>query len=245
MEWFENKEFWVELYPFLFSERRLQYAEKEVELILSLVQNRVHSVLDLCCGPGRHSVALAKRGFQVTGIDITASYLDKAKERAAREGVEVEWVLEDMRSHLRRGAYDLVLSLFTSFGYFESEEDNLRVLQNVHKSLRASGTLVMDLVSKEWLTNDFKESMSYRAADWSVLVQRPRISDQTRRVQNEWIITKDGKTKSFAFSHAIYSGMELRAHLLNAGFQSIRLYGDLEGNKYGCGSKRLVALATR
>ena len=83
-EWFENEDFWTEMYPYMFPEERLEAAEAEVEKILSLVEFSGTHVLDLCCGPGRHATILAERGFSVTGVDTTAFLLQKARARGKR-----------------------------------------------------------------------------------------------------------------------------------------------------------------
>ena len=113
-EWFEDESFWMEMYPFMFPEERFKAAEEQVEKILSLVGFQGSSVLALCCGPGRHSIVLARRGFTVTGVDRTPFLLEKAKQRAKTENVNVEWILSDMRNFIRPNAYELVLNLFTS-----------------------------------------------------------------------------------------------------------------------------------
>ena len=69
-EWFENESFWESMYPYMFPPRRFEAAENQVQAILELTAVRGSSVLDLCCGPGRHCVELAKRGFEVTGVEI-------------------------------------------------------------------------------------------------------------------------------------------------------------------------------
>ena len=134
--WYENEQFWIDFYPYMFGEERLQAAVEQVDLILALTGLDGGDVLDLCCGPGRHSVELAGRGWKVTGVDRTPYLLNKARERAAGAGVEVEFVEQDMREFCRADTYDLALSLFTSFGYFDTEQENARVLRNLHASLR-------------------------------------------------------------------------------------------------------------
>src|SRR4030067_811292 len=95
-------------------------------------------------GGGSHAVPLARRGYVVTGVDLSSKMRDTARARARREGVTVEWVREDMGLFRRPGAFDLCLSLFTSFGFF-SDEENQRVLDNVAVSLREGGTLLLAL----------------------------------------------------------------------------------------------------
>src|SRR5204863_7756432 len=114
-------------------------------------------VLDLCCGLGRHSLELARRGFDVTGVDRTGVYLRRAQKQADSEGLKIEFVQEDMRQFCRPEAFDLTLNLFTSFGYFESPAEDRRVLVNVHKSLQPGGRLVMDMMGKEIIARVFRE----------------------------------------------------------------------------------------
>ena len=125
-EWFEDEAFWDKIYPFLFTDRKLEAAESEVESVLELAGLEQGDVLDLACGPGRHVVTLAKRGFRVTGVDLSPFLLRKARERARAENVDVEWVQEDMRRFVRPESFDLAISLFTSFGYFEAKTTTSR-----------------------------------------------------------------------------------------------------------------------
>ena len=134
-EWFEDESFWNGLYPFMFSERKFEMAEDEVRGILDLASLGEGDVLDLACGPGRHAVALAKKGFRVTGVDLSPFLLQKAMGLARAESVDVEWVRDDMRHFVRPGAFDLVVNIFTSFGYFDDKRDDLVVLRNIHQSL--------------------------------------------------------------------------------------------------------------
>ncbi len=88
-EWFDDENFWKKLYPFLFAPEQFDKAEEEVEKILNLTSFRGDSVLDLCCGPGRHAVLLAKRGLSVIGVDKSKFLLRKARERSRKENVRV------------------------------------------------------------------------------------------------------------------------------------------------------------
>ena len=146
MQWFEDEAFWETFYPFMFGEPKMAAAPAEVERVLALSGVEGGRVLDLGCGPARHAVVLAQNGFAVTGVDRSDFLLSKARERTA--GLDVELVRSDMRDFVRAGAFDLALSLFTSFGYFETREEDLAVLRNVRASLKQGGVLVMDVMSK-------------------------------------------------------------------------------------------------
>src|SRR5580765_1059910 len=195
MEWFENEDFWRDLYPYMFSEERFSAAGEEVNRIMALTQVSGGSVLDLCCGPGRHSVAFAQRGFHVTGVDRSSFLLDRARKYATESGVSVEFVQEDMRNFVRPASFDLACSLFTSFGYFKDEGDDLRVLRNIHQSLKANGTLVIEILGKERLARVWKDTMCTELADGSLVFQRPQIRDDWTRVQSEWTLVKEGRCK--------------------------------------------------
>jgi SAM-dependent methyltransferase len=244
-DWYEDEELWRELEPFLFTEQRLGAADEEVGQILELAGRPVESALDLCCGPGRHALALARRGVAVTGVDRTALYLERARGRAEAEGLKVDWRLEDMVEHRRPSAYDLAISLFSSFGYFEDEEDDLRVLRNLHESLRPGGALVMEMVSKEWIARHFQELMCDTLPDGSMLVRRHEIVEGWSRIRNRWTVIRGDRARSLELHIRIFSGAELRDRLLGAGFEAVRLCGGFDGGDYGFDSERLVAVATR
>lgn len=101
--WFENEALWRDFYPYIFSEERIEAAAEEIRQIRDLTGVREGAVLDLACGPGRHAVAFAERGFDVTGVDLTSFLLEKARERARDAGVAVEWIRSDMRKFVRPG----------------------------------------------------------------------------------------------------------------------------------------------
>lgn len=244
-EWFEDEEFWADLYPFLFTEERYGAAGQEAERILALADPPGRTVLDLACGPGRHAVILARKGYQVTGVDRSGFLLQKARSRAEAEGVEVEWVEEDMRRFVRPGAFALVLNLFTSFGFFEDAREDLQVLKNIHRSLVAGGTCLLEMVGKEWLAREFQATTCREADDGSLLLERHEIFDDWSRIRNEWILVRGEAAVTYRFHHRIYSGQELKDRLRQAGFSEIRLFGGLDGRDYDTDAERLVAVARK
>ena len=245
MEWFEDEALWRELYPYVFPLERMAAAERQVGAILALSGVTGGAVLDLCCGPGRHAVEFARRGFAVTGVDRSGFLLERARERADAAAVEVEWVLDDMREFARPAAFHLACNLFTSFGYFQREEDNLRVLRNILASLREGGTLVMDMVGRERMQRQGMEPRHTHFADGAVLIQQPHVNQDCTRLDNEWTLVRGGQSRSYRFEHYLYSGPGLEERLLSSGFASVRLYGDLEGSGYGPEALRLVAVARK
>lgn len=245
MGWFEDETFWRELYPYIFPPERFAVAGEQTDQILTLTKYAGGTMLDLGCGPGRHSVAFAQRGFAVTGVDRSALLLNRARERAAEAGVTIEWVEEDMRRFLRPAAFNLACSLFTSFGYFESEADDLRVLRNVHASLKDSGVFVIEMMGKERLARVWQNALCTQQADGSLLIQRPQVAADWCRIKNDWIVLRDGHAQTFHFEHTVYSGREIKDRLLACGFSEVQLFGDLSGSPYGLDATRLVAVARK
>jgi SAM-dependent methyltransferase len=244
-EWFEDESFWRELYPFMFSEKRIAEADEQVAKALKLTRPPGNSALDLCCGPGRCSVALAKRGFTVTGVDRTRYLLEKARARAKAARVKIEWVQKDMRDFVRPEAFGLVISMFTSFGYFDDRNEDMIVLKNMFVSLKPAGACLIEVLGKERLARILQPTASTVLPDGSVLVERHEIYDDWTRVRNEWLLIRGSKVKAFRFHHTIYSGLELRDRMERAGFVDVELRGNLDGDAYSPNAERLVAIGRK
>ena len=245
MDWFADEEFWRATYPYMFPPERMEAAAGQVEQVLALAGVTGGAVLDLCCGPGRHSVEFARRGFAVTGVDRSPFLSGRARERALEAGVAVEWVLEDMRRFRRPGAYDLACSMFTSFGYFESEADDLQVLRNLCESLKPGGVLVMEMIGLECLARMWEDSWCEDYPDGMTVIKRACLRDNWTRVENDWILLKDGRSRTFHFEHSLYSARDHRNSLWRSGFADVRIFGDLAGSEYGISARRLVSVARK
>lgn len=204
-------------------------------------------LLDLCCGSGRHAVRFAERGYRVTGVDIKPDLLETAGEDAARRGVSVELVRGDARRLPWRGRFDAVACLFTSFGYFAREEDDLAVLRSARNALKPGGRLLLDLLNKEWLMRRFTPRFSQRGEGRVRRVDNRLSFDFLRgRLDNRrTFLLKDGTRRETALSIRVYTLVELAALLRRAGLELQAAYGGLDGRPYGPGTFRLVALARR
>jgi len=226
----------------MFPESRFADAPVEIKKVLSLTRPNGKAVLDLCCGPGRCSIALAKAGFKVTGIDRTSFLLNKARIKAREAKENIEWIETDMRDFVRPGAFNLVISMFTSFGYFDNKDEDLEVLKHTHTNLRPGGVCLIDVTGKEWLAKVYQETISDILPDGTKRIQRHEIFDDWTRIRNEWILIRKGRAKSFKFHHTIYSGQELRDRMEQAGFIKVKLFGSFEGDEYGQNAQRLIAV---
>jgi SAM-dependent methyltransferase len=244
-EWFDNDTYWRDLSPFLFTEARITAAKGEIDQVIRLTGIKKGSALDLCCGPGRCTVALAKKRFKVTGVDRTKFLLDKARARARAAKVKTEFIQKDMRDFVRSDSFDLVLSMYTSFGYFANPDDDLTVLRNVYTSLRRGGTLLIDVIGKERLAKIFLATSETELPDGSLLMERRKIIDDWTRIHNEWIIIRNGQARSYKFDFTVYSGRELRELMERAGFKRVKLYGSFDGAPYDRNALRLIAVGRK
>lgn len=243
--WHENDGFWEMVAPFMFSENNWAAAPAEVDQVIALLDLSPGAViLDLGCGPGRHSLELARRGFCVTGVDRTALYLEQAQRRAEGEGLTIEFVQEDMRRFRRPDTFDAALSLFTSFGYFDTAEENQQVLANVHSSLKDGGKLIMELMGKEVLARVF-QARDWQEQDGVFFLQERHVSDNWTRMANRWILLTEQAQYDFRVSHWIYSAAELSAMLRDSGFSSVDAYGGTGGTPYDHTARRLVLVARK
>jgi SAM-dependent methyltransferase len=242
-EWYTNETFWREGYRFMFSDEAFAAAREQADLIITLAGISAGRALDLCCGPGRHAVPLALRGFNVTAVDASPFLLGKAVEHANAAGADIEFVRADMRGFRRPASFDLAISMFSSFGYFGDEKDDRKVAENLHASLRPGGVAVIDVMSKE-LTGRFRDA-AVSEAEGVTRVERHEIVDSWTRIKSEWILIDGNGVQRFQFAVRIYSGRELRDLLREAGFEDVRLYGDLTGRPYGPSASRLIALARK
>ena len=243
--WYDQDEFWAATAPVLFHQARWDRAPAEVDGIVSLLGLVPgSSVLDLCCGPGRHSIELARRGYQVTGVDRTASYLEEASARAKKEDLEIEFVHEDMRNFVRANAFDAVLNMYTSFGYFEDPEEDQNIISNIRASLKPGGALFLDAMGKEILARIFRER-DWVEIDDVIMLEERELSKNWGWVKSRWIILREGEMKEFTLELRPYSGVELSGLLIKSGFDSVEIYGDMEGAPYDQNAKRLITVARR
>ena len=241
--WHEQDVFWETVAPILFAERRWLDTPAEVDQVVSLlgIGPETH-ILDLCCGVGRHSLELARRGFRVTGVDRTRLYLDRASEQAEAEGLKIEFVQDDMRTFCRPDAFDVVINLFTSFSYFEDPEEDRQVLLNVYRSLNPGGVFLLEMMGKEILARIFRER-DWHEENGVLILEERKLSKNWGWIESRWIIIEDNDRTELRLSHRLYSAVELTSLLTECGFTHIDAYGDLAGSAYDHMARRLVIVA--
>jgi SAM-dependent methyltransferase len=218
--------------------------EAAAELAWRLLDLRAGmNVLDLACGHGELANRLAARGCQVTGLDSSAVFLDRARADAAAAGVSVEYVAGDMRQLPWTGdRFDRVLNWSTAFGYFD-DTANRAVLDGITRVLRPGGRLAMDLDNQTKFLASFTPSRVVAArGDGDMLVDRYHLDAQTGRLEAERTVIRNGRTRRLNFVKRLFGFPELRDWLLAAGFTTVSGYGE-DARPLTADHKRMVIVA--
>jgi SAM-dependent methyltransferase len=240
-DWYLDDDFWRNFGSLMFNADTFARGIEEVQQLLELLDGHPRTVLDLGCGPGRHALPLADAGLSVTAVDTSPSLL--AQLESAREGRDIEIVEADMREFTREQAFDLVVVMWTSFGYFTDEADHRRVLDRIHESLKPGGRLVLDLVGLEYLCRHLQPVHLTEYDDGRVLVERPDLVENMTRLENEWMLIDGDRVHYHSFSHRVWSAGEIRSLLAQAGLAVESIHGDYEGSDYDLDAERLVVIA--
>jgi SAM-dependent methyltransferase len=245
LEWFEDDQFWLRFAPVMFDPQRWAETAGEVEAILAMTSpQKGAAVLDSCCGVGRHTLEFARRGYTVTAVDRTRGYIEAALETAAAEELDIEFLLQDVRVFRRPDYYNLALNLFTSFGFFSDQKEEIRYIKNIRDSLKPGGCFVIDVNGKEILARDFTACEEYEMDGYSVRGEYT-IEDDFATLNNLWSIKGPGENYSYRFSHRIYSAVELKELLLSCGFKNVGIKGGFDGRPYDNNAERLISIARK
>jgi len=203
-------------------------------------------VLDLACGHGRHAIPLAERGFEVTGYDLSEVMLERARAEAAARGARVRWVRGDMRALPFAAEFDAVINVFTAFGYFADEEDDVEALRRVRRALVPGGRFLLETLHRDGLVARFRPQLEYTTSN-GALVRRSYVWDLARGVIDDRVqlVRPDGTQAEYASSLRVRSLHELLGLVRRAGLEPVAWYGGLDGSTLTLASRRLVLISAR
>lgn len=223
-------------YSTLYQHRDEASARQEIDNLLSrLPLPKSGRVLDFCCGDGRHSRALAEHGYEVVGFDLSEYLLAEAKKKTHHENIT--YYRYDMREIPFEDEFDVLFNLFTSFGYFEQDAENRKVLQRMSQALKPSGHLVIDYLNPLYIEENLVPE-STREAEGKQIVERRRIENGF--VIKEISITEDGTTRQFFERVRLYHRKEMESMLESVGIDVTEIYGDYDFRPYSKDGKRMI-----
>lgn len=184
-------------------------------------------ILDLCCGQGRHSIELANRGFKnISGMDYSEYLINLARQRASSSGLSINFEQRDIRLGLPKNSYDCITILGNSFGYFDSQEDELKVLKAIAEALRPQGKLAMNFLDGEWVKTNF-QPQSWEWINQHSLICRERVLslDKTRLLSRAMVFDlEQGFINERFLAFRLYSKEYFNQMLEKVGLTSIQYH---------------------
>ncbi|MFH0930403.1 MAG: class I SAM-dependent methyltransferase [Candidatus Zixiibacteriota bacterium] len=244
MAWYDEffKEDYLQIYlPFLTEERTKQ----EIDFIIEILNLPPGSkILDLACGFGRHTIPLAKKGYDMTGLDYTEKFIRMAEEKAQKENLQIEFLVGDMRKIPFENHFAGVISYFTSFGFF-SDEENFEVLKGVSKALKREGKFLLEIMNRDLLVENFQAKDWHRTEDGTLVLEERNWDLKTGRIKNYVTILDEKGERKRWFEVRLYTLEELNYLLEKVGLKIIETYGRKDKTPYSVDSPRMIVLSQK
>ncbi len=260
----DEKEWWKDLFDQKYLDTYLaeltpKRTFKEVDFVIKAAKLKPSDrILDLACGHGRHSIELAKRGFtNIVGLDYSEPFIKKAKEDAQEAGIDINFIQGDMKNLPFSQEFDVVLTLFTTFGYFD-DEGNKKTLDQINKVLKPTGRFLIDVISGEAVIKRFSEKgekeegsnllkipRTYQTGD--LTINEVELFDPDQQLihnHREWL-DEEGNKKEYDYFLRVYTVPQYKEMLAKAGFEFKELWGDFEGNPHSSNNIRTIILAQK
>ena len=235
-EWFDSP-YYHSLYKYRDQDEAASFLSKLLEHLM--LRADAH-LLDLACGKGRHSIYLNSRGYDVTGVDLSPESIAKAQEFG---NDKLRFVVGDMRKFKLQSSFDVVFNLFTSFGYFAREEENLEVLKRVFEHLKPGGRLVLDYFNAALICPSHLGKME-KEADGFHFQMSKRI--EGNRIFKDIEVTDGDKKFSFQEQVQLLNATMLHSLLESAGFELVTEFGNYHLETFEPAvSERLILIAKR
>ncbi len=214
------------------------FIEKQLQLAAGA------KILDVPCGNGRLSIELAKRGFELTGVDIATEFMAEAKRNSLAVGVDIEWQERDMRNLPWTNEFDGAFCFGNSFGYLDDDE-NMEFFQAVARSLKPGAHFVLDApAAAECILPNFQPSRSIEIAGIAVAIEH-RYDHEQGRMFNDFTFTRDGVVDKRPSSQRVYPYHELVGLLRDAGFKVVSAYASLAEEPFTLGAQRLLLISEK
>lgn len=237
-EWYAQA--FTDLYMLCYAHRGVEEAREEADFAVHALELTARdTVLDLCCGMGRHLVHLQRMVAAAVGLDYSADLLARARQTC---GHAARLVRGDMRAIPFRGVFDAVLNFFTSFGYFLEEAENEMVAREIARSLKPGGRFFLDYLNAPYTVSRL-EPESERRVEGRIIRERRWIDPDRQRLNKRTDILEGGRSVfSTAESVRLYGRDELEDLLGRAGLRVVRWYGDYKGSAHTDASPRMMGV---
>lgn len=216
-------------YLIVYKHRDLQGAYEEVKQMINWLDlPQQAAVLDLCCGMGRHAVALTEFGYDVTGVDLSDVLLDEARKLA--DAAKVRWMQGDMRDVPLEETFDAVVNLFSSFGYFETDEENGKVMSEIDRLLKSGGQFIIDFMNAEYVRTHLVP-YSERVTD-GVRIEERRSIENGSVIKHIVLKEEELADRHYVERVRLYGLSDFEAMLKQTNLHIDQVYGDYSQATY-------------
>jgi SAM-dependent methyltransferase len=221
-------------------EEKLDGTYEEIESLLKIFSEHNvpdgGAILDLACGIGRHSTLLAEKGYEVTGVDISPTFIERAEELASDKNVSerAEFIEGDMRQveellKGREGSFDAVVNLFTSMGFWGEETDR-RIFRQARRLTKQGGIFIIHTANRDFLVRHFNSRDFTYGKDGRVVIADRRLDLESSRMFNVWrYYDQRGDDlehlSTFEIDHRVYSLHELKKQVEDSGWSYHSSFG--------------------
>ncbi|MFC1692354.1 class I SAM-dependent methyltransferase [Candidatus Latescibacterota bacterium] len=243
MEWFER--WFGEEYLTVYEHRNTEEAEREIQAITKLLDIQGNElILNLCCGAGRHDFHLVNSGCRVIGLDYSIHMLKLAIEKRHFNCDYPDYVRADARKiPFRDGSFDIILNLFTSFGYFEDSE-NRELIHSISRLLKPCGKFLIDYINpSKTIANLVEESTKEK--EGLLIIEKRDYNQTARRVEKTITLQRDKHSQVFHESVQLYESNEMIKMLSDAGLKTKNILGSVEGEPYSESSERMIIYGSK
>lgn len=241
-EWFEE---WFDspYYHMLYKNRDESEANDFVQhIIRSFSLSAKDTLLDLACGKGRHSIAFAKHGIDVTGIDLSKNSIEYASQF---EQANLHFYVHDMRLSFRSNYYDMICNLFTSFGYFKSSHDNTLAARSISQGVKKRGNVLIDFVNRNYAIQQIESKLNETIFHNHVQFNIKRTYTDSHFLKQIQVIDGD-KEYLFEESLSSFTKQELTHLFLSVGLKEVACYGNYQLEPYNQeNSPRMILVFTK
>lgn len=232
MEWFDEN------YLDVYRHRNTDDARRQVRLVTgTLNPGPRDTILDLGCGEGRYTLLFKNKGYRIFGLDLSRTLVQVGKKNHP----QLDLMVGDMRQI--PGRFHIILSLFTSFGYFDTDEENARVLRSVYDSLHPGGVYWLDFLNPCFVSRNLVPRSHTRLHDHIEVVETRRIMGG--RIVKDIHFQGGDKKKSYRESVRLFTREELENMFVSAGFRIIDGFGDYNGHKWSKRSERTILVGKK
>lgn len=243
-EWWQ--EFFDEDYLKVYRKRDAKMTDTDVAFARKVLKLRKgQRILDICSGYGRHSIRFALAGLTVTGFDQSRLFLDRARRAAGRQKVTVEWVQGDVRTMAFPPIFDAAVNMFTSIGYFVSDEENYQIIARGTQALRPGGRLLVDTINRDRIMSN-PQRQRWAPVGRGVELERTSYDWERGRLNSRRVLMMpDGRKRETMISLRLYTVSEMRAMYERAGLEIVGLYGSTAGIPFTQDAPRIALVGRK